>query len=178
MISPPVSPVPQSISRDNRNADTVDNLLDPTKVEVPFTYAYTPRRNDHEGISFETPGSQFVGLLPENIGWQEAPDPIRQSDFWAAGNKIKADARMWIVSHLALGPKEAVMEDTFRVGKLKGYLKTPTFVGGQHTSAPRVNIIEAQPGTLGSMYEVLGGGPELPTTAPGFSYGGQDGYPY
>lgn len=155
------------------------SLLDPTSVEYPPTYAYTPRRVDHQGISFETPESQFVDLLPENIGWQEAPDPIRQSDFWADGNKVKPDAHMWITSHLALGPKEAVMEDTFRVGKLKGYLTTPTFVGGQHTSAPRVNIVEAHPGTLGSMYEVFGGGPQIPTqTAPGFDYGGQDGYPY
>lgn len=157
--------------------------VDPTALEheVPPAFVWTNRREPHAGISFDAaPDSQFQKLLPLNISWQEAPDPIRQSDFWASGNKIKPDARMRIVSHLAIGSREAVMENAFRVGKLMGYLQTPTYVGGQQASTPRTNIVEAQQTTLGSLYETMPvPGDQTPYyTSAGFDFSYIDGYPY
>ncbi len=117
-----------------------------------------------------------------DIAWQDAPDPIRQSNFYAAGNKVHPNARMPIVTNLAIGSIEAVSEQTFRVGKLLGYWYRPMYAGKQQPSMIRSNIQEAQPTTYGSQFQVtdtqgLGGavsagGFVLPTSES------NDGYPY
>src|SRR5438552_936490 len=92
--------------------------------DTPLTYANV-RTETHEPYGprrLTVPDSQFNELLPEGIGWHEAPDPIRQSDFWAAGNKIKPNAHAWINSHLTIPYQESIDEQTFHVGKLIGYL--------------------------------------------------------
>jgi hypothetical protein len=133
------------------------------------------------GPTFLTaPDSQFNELLREPIGWQEAPDPIRQSDFWAAGSKIKPDARQRITSRLAIAYHETISNQTFTIGKLIGYLKVPTHVGGQTPSVIRANIQEARPVTYGSLYQVM---PQPTQSGPafssaGFDLTGSDGYPY
>lgn len=162
---------------------SLDRRLDYNDPPVPLTYVYTQRREPTEGPRFLTaPDSQFQELLPLNIAWQEAPDPIRQSDYYDYGNKIHPDAQMRITSHLAIDSILAVMEDTFRVGKLLGYIHRPMYAGGQAPSMVRANIQEAIPTTYGSQYEIQG---VVPTggvvTAAGFATPVQssyDGYPY
>jgi hypothetical protein len=162
---------------------SLDHRLDRTKPGVPLTYVYTQRREPTEGPRFLTaPDSQFQELLPLNIPWQEAPDPIRSSDFYADGNKIHPDAQMRITSHLAIAAKEAVMQDRFQVGKLLGYIHRPMYAGGQAPSMVRANIQDAVPTTYGSQYEIQGVQPASGVVlASGLSYApssSYDGYPY
>jgi hypothetical protein len=143
------------------------------------------RREPHAGISYTTaPDSQSQALYDLNIGWQEAPDPIRQSDFWAANDKIHPAAQQRITSTLSIGSIEAVMQDTFQVGKLLGYLRGgyQQFAGAQLPLVVRSNIAEGTPTTYGSLYAVDG----VPSQGPvvldsGMSYwpcSGMDGDPY
>lgn len=162
---------------------SLDHGLDRSQPGVPVTYVYTQRREPAEGPRFLTqPDSTYNDLLPLNIPWQEAPDPIRQSDFWADGNKIHPAAQMWITSHLAIAAKEAVMQDRFQIGKLLGYIHRPMYAGGQAPSVVRANIQEALPTTYGSQYEVQGVAPAAGVVlASGLSFAPEshrDGYPY
>ena len=149
--------------------------------DTPLSYSYFRPENRFEGpLRLTVPDSQFSAMLPLNIGWHEAPDPIRQSDFWASGNKIHPNAQMMISSQLAIPIKETIMEDTFHIGKLIGYFKKPMYAGGQAPSLIRANIQEARPTTYGSLYEVS----PLPTqagpayTSSGFEVYGISGDPY
>lgn len=150
---------------------SLDHRLDRSNPPVPLTYVYTERREPHTGPSYITaPDSQFYEVLDLPVAWQEAPDPIRQSDFWADGNKVHPQAHMPIPSNLAIGAKEAVMEDTFHIGKLLGYIHRPMYAGEQQPSVIRANIQEAVPSTYGSQYEVQGVQPAgQVTTATGLS---------
>ena len=147
-----------------------------------FPFAFVQRENRTRGPHFLTaPDSQFQELLPLNIGWQEAPDPIRSSDFFAEGHKVKPDARQRVTSHLALGAFANWEDVTFHIGKLIGYYKVPTYAGAQLPSVIRANIQPGQPTTFGSLYEVPSplvsqAGPAY--TASGFAGSGNDGYPY
>lgn len=115
------------------------------------------REEFHEGPVFLTaPDGQFNEYLPLWIGWQESPDPIRASDFWAAGRKVNPQARMPISSQLAIGAKEAVMIDEMRIGKLHGRLAVQQYAGGQLPLVHRTNITEPQPITYGSQYTISG----------------------
>lgn len=149
---------------------------------MKFPFASVERENRREGPSYLTvPDSQFQELLPEKIAWQEAPDPIRQSPFFAAGNKIKPNARQRIVSHLSIGSWQNWEDPAFHIGKLVGYYKVPTYAGGQLPSTIRANIQPANPTTYGSLYEVPS--PVVPMAGPaytssGFMGSGIDGYPY
>lgn len=150
---------------------------------APATFVYTLRREPDEGPRFlTTPDSQFQALLPLSVPWQEAPDPVRSSDFYAEGNKIHPEAQMRITSHLAIGAKEAVMENSFRIGKLLGYIHRPMYAGAQAPSVVRANIQEAIPTTYGSQYEVQGvvpaGGITLATGITNLPQSHYDGYPY
>lgn len=164
------------------NQPTLHELAEPNPAKVPPTYSYIEREEHHPGPtpSFTAaPASQWEKLLPNTQSWQEAPDPIRQSDFWAAGNKINAWARMWTPSHLAIGVKESVMQDTFEIGKLLGYIHAgrQQYAGAQLPSIVRTNIEPAIPATYGSQYEVRGMSyPGSVQMATGMSY--NDGYPY
>lgn len=162
---------------------SLDHTLDVNGPGVPPTYVYTQRREPHAGPSMlMAPWDNYEKMYDLNIPWQEAPDPIRQSDFWAAGHKIHPAAQMQIVTNLAIGSREAVMEDTFHIGKLLGYIHRPMYAGQQKPSVIRTNIQEAVPGTYGSMYEVQGVMPSGPVvTATGFTLPTSehnDGYPY
>jgi hypothetical protein len=161
----------------------LDRRLDKTKPIEPITFVYTQRREPTEGPHFLTaPDSQFQALLPLSVPWQEAPDPIRQSNFYAEGNKIHPDAQMRITSHLAIAAKESVMQDRFQIGKLLGYIHRPMYAGGQAPSVVRANIQEAVPTTYGSQYEVQGvvpvGGITLATGVTNIPQSHYDGYPY
>lgn len=150
---------------------------------VPPTYVYTQRREPNMGPSFlMAPWDNYDTFYDLNIGWHEAPDPIRQSDFWAAGNKVNPQARMPIVTNLAIGSIESVDEQTFRIGKLIGYMRRPMYAGMQQPSVIRANIQEALPSTYGSQYEVRGVHPANRGVAPtGFILPvteSLDGYPY
>jgi hypothetical protein len=155
--------------------------LGPDMAPPTYTYQYRDEYEPRDSPSFVTaPDSQFNVLLPENIAWQEAPDPIRESDFWDAGHKIKPDAHMWINSHVELGAWQNWEDDTFHIGKLIGYLKVAMHQGGQRPDVIRANIQEPQAITYGSMYEVS---PVVTTPGPaysasGFDISGFDGYPY
>ena len=171
----------------NSSSPATAPTMDATKPGVPLTYVHTERREPHEGPTFLTaPDGQYWDLLPLDVPWQEAPDPIRQSQFWDAGNKIHPQAQMPITSHLDIGVRESIMEDTFQIGKLLGYIYRPMYAGGQQPSVIRANIQEAVPSTYGSQYEVQGIEPAGPFTATGFAVspnhitpqGSQDGYPY
>lgn len=161
---------------------TARELAEPVPAKVPVTFTYIEREDHHPGStpSFTAaPASQYDKYLPNTQSWQESPDPIRQSDFWAAGNKVNPWARMLTPSHLAIGSKEAVMQDNFEVGKLLGYLHAgkTQYAGAQYPSIPRVNIEPAIPATYGSQYELRSmpypGGIIMAT---GMSF--DDGYPY
>lgn len=153
-------------------------------------FAFQQREELAVGPTFRTaPDSQFDEYRDLHIGWHEAPDPIRQSDYWAAGNKVNPQARMPIPSNLAIGSKESVMEDTFHIGKLLGYLHVPMYAGAQHPSVIRANIREGTTTTYGSLYEVQGVQPvgiDRVNTPTGFGIpvslvtpeGSNDGYPY
>jgi hypothetical protein len=150
---------------------------------VPPTYVYTQRREPHMGPSYlMVPWDNFETMYDLHVYPQDAPDPVRQSDFYAAGNKIHPWAQMQIQTNLALGSIAAVMEDTFHIGKLLGYWHRPMYAGMQKPSIPRSNIQEPVPTTYGSLYEVR---PHLPSgileTATGFAQPVtefNDGYPY
>lgn len=147
--------------------------------QAPPTYTYALRREPAEGPSFLTaPDSQYSAMQDLGIAWQEAPDPIRQSDFWADGQKIHPQAQMMVNSHLAIGYQESISEQTFRIGKLLGYFPRPMYAGQQKPSIPRSNIQEAQPTTYGSQYQIQEGMPSGPVLASGMLIGGNDGYPY
>jgi len=164
---------------------SLDPILDSREFTVPPGYAYVQRREPHAGISFKTaPDSQFQELLDRLGSWQEAPDPIRQSDFYAEGNKVHPWAQNRITSHLAIGAKEAVMQDEFQIGKLLGYYHpgSKQYAGEQLPSVIRTNITPAVSTTYGSQYVLEGVVPNGPIQlATGMSYfpgSQQDGYPY
>ena len=150
--------------------------------DTPLTFAYQLRQENllSKPHRLTAPDSDFQEILPLNINWQEAPDPIRQSDFWAAGNKIKPDAHMSITSDVWFGFGNAPGEETFHIGKLIGYFKTPMHQGGQKPSLIRANIQEPYQTTFGALYEVSpqvqAAGPAF--TASGFVANAMDGYPY
>lgn len=151
---------------------------------VPPTFVYTQRREPNAGPTFTMAPDDSTGALFSElrIAWQEAPDPIRQSDFYAEGNKIHPTAQMRVPSNVAIGSVEAVDEQTFRVGKLLGYMRRPMYAGLQQPSIPRANIQEGIPSTYGSQYTVRG----TPSAAAGVAASGfitlpsesNDGYPY
>lgn len=153
--------------------------------DVPLTYAQQYRAEFHpQGAPSITgePEDSFNRLLPENIGWHEAPDPIRQSPFWAEGMKIKPDAHMRITENTGLGWWQNWEDDTFHIGKLIGYLAVAMHQGGQRPSVIRANVQEATPITYGSLYQAA---PSVPLQEPGpaysasgFDLSGIDGYPY
>lgn len=153
---------------------------------TPPLYVYTQRREPHMGPSYlMAPWDNYDEFYDLNIGWHEAPDPIRQSPFYAAGNKVNPNARQIIVSNIAIGDKESISEQTFRIGKLIGYIHRPMYAGMQQPSLIRANIQEAIPSTYGSQYEVRGIQPAGGVvTATGFQVIPQqtssmdDGYPY
>jgi hypothetical protein len=159
---------------------SLDASLDARAPIPAILYAFTQRREPHAGISFTSaPDSQFNELLPETIGWQEAPEPVRFSDFFAEGNKIKPNPSMRITSHLAIGTKESVMQDTFRIGKLQGYYYLPQYAGRQLPWGNRTNIQPPDPTTYGSLYEIQGTPQQAAlVTANGFTDQSLDGYPY
>jgi hypothetical protein len=173
---------PPSIASPPLTPDVVAGIIANGR-RTPPTYVYTQRREPHMGPSYlMAPWDNYDAFYDLNIGWHEAPDPIRQSDFYAEGNKIHPTAQMCIVTNLALGSIQAVDEPAFRIGKLLGYFYRPMFEGTQHPSVIRANIQEAIPSTYGSQYEVKGiqpmGGIVTPTgfTVPLSSE--RDGYPY
>lgn len=148
---------------------------------VPPTFVYVQRREPHMGPSYlMAPEDNSQCYYDLNIGWHEAPDPVRQSDFWAANRKINPQARMNVTSHIAIGSIEAVDEQQFRVGKLLGYFYKPMYAGMQQPSVMRSNIREAVPRTYGSQFQA--GVPSQPApsfTASGFDVqNSEDGYPY
>jgi hypothetical protein len=153
---------------------------------TPPLYVYTQRREPQASVSFLMAPDDSLGARysEEVIGWQNAPDPIRQSNFYAAGNKIHPGAQMRIPSNTAFGSIEAVDEQAFHIGKLIGYIHRPMYAGMQHPSVIRSNIQEALPSTYGSMYEVQGlhptGGVVTPTgfVVPQETSSNTDGYPY
>lgn len=176
---------PPAIAPPPLRTDTVAGIIS-GNPQVPPTYVYTQRREPHMGPSFlMAPDDNSQQMYDLGIAWQEAPDPIRQSDFFADGNKVHPDAQMRITSHLAIGSREAVAEDSFRIGKLLGYIHRPMYAGRQQPSVIRSNIAPAVPTTYGSEYIVQGvqpaGGVE---TATGFAVSplgtssSVDGYPY
>lgn len=131
------------------------------------------------------PDNQKQELLPETIPWVEAPDPIRQSDFWAENGKIKPNAHMRIVSHLGIGSWGNWEHDRFEIGKLLGYFIRPMYAGKQQPSLIRANLQEGVPTTYGALTEIRGvqpAGPVQNYSATGFtlptSEYSNDGYPY
>lgn len=176
---------PPAIAPPPLRMDTVGGVISGNRVAPP-TYVYTQRREPHMGPSFlMAPDDNTQRQYDLNIGWHEAPDPIRQSDFYADGNKVHPDAQMRVTSHLAIGSIESVSEQQFRVGKLLGYFHRPMYQGRQQPSVIRANISPGHTTTYGSEYVVQGvqpaGGVQ---TAPGFSVpplstsSSLDGYPY
>lgn len=173
---------PPSIAPPPLTPDRVAGVIS-GRHATPPTFVYTQRREPMVGPSFTmAPDDNSQRFYDLDVAWQEAPDPIRQSDFWQAGNKVNPQARMNITSHLAIGSREAVDEQTFRIGKLLGYMKRPMYQGMQAPSMIRSNIMEAQPSTYGSQYMVenLQPSPGV-VTATGFQIplsSPTDGYPY
>lgn len=149
---------------------------------MPTPFAFVQRENRTEGPHFLTaPDSQFQELLPLNVAWQESPEPIHQSPFFAHGRKIKPNARQRITSHLALGAFGNWENVTFHIGKLVAYYKVPTYAGAQLPDVIRANIQPANPTTYGSIYEIPSplvsmAGPAY--TSSGFAGSGNDGDPY
>ncbi len=155
------------------------DVIPSPQVAKPIWVAEQFREEPQGGPSYITaPDSQYNVLSLIGVARNDLPDTIRQSEWWAAGDKVKPEARQWINSHLAIGAKLAVMDPEFKIGKLIGYLKAQTYVGGQLPSVYRVNIHEAVPTTLGSMYEVSPSVLPSHSDYDGFDLTGQDGYPY
>jgi hypothetical protein len=149
--------------------------------DTPLTFSFITPENRLEGpLRLTVPDSQFQALLPENITRNDLPNPLRESDFYADGQKIKPDAHMRITSHLSIPYQEAIDNQTFEIGKLIGYLRVRMFQKGQHPSLIRANIQEPAATTYGSLYEispvVTQSGPAY--TAAGFEVNGITGDPY
>jgi hypothetical protein len=149
--------------------------------DTPLTFVHTSSENRLEGpLRLTVPDSQFQALLPEDVARNDLPDVIRQSDFWADGDKVKPDAHMRITSHLSIPYQETIDNQTFEIGKLIGYLRVRMFQKGQHPSVIRANIQEPAATTYGSLYEVS---PTVPQPGPaytpsGFQVAGVSGDPY
>jgi len=150
---------------------------------VPPTYVFTERK---EGIAsgnpttIAAPWDNYDIFYDLNIGWQDAPDPIRASDFYAAGNKIHPEAQMQIVTNLALGSYSSNSSGEFQVGKLRGYFFRPMYAGSQQPSVPRSNIQEGIPTTYGSQFQVPAQPMAGSLSASGFALPPEsnDGHPY
>jgi len=154
-------------------------------VKAPPTFSFVARREPLVGPSFTAaPDSQFQNLLPQVQSYQEAPDPIRQSDYWNYNNKINPWPHQRITSHLAIGVKESVMQDRFEIGKLIGYIhagQRNQYAGGQLSSDLRTNIRPPVSATFGSMYQSSGlTNTARLITAKGFALTPEDfsGYPF
>lgn len=166
---------------------SLDHSKDVTRPGVPPTYAYTQRREPHVGAGFlASPDSQYnvyTDNTPERLGvsgWQDAPDPLRQSNFWADGRKIHPHARMPRQSNLNIADILSHMSVVFSAGKLKQHQSVPQFAGTQLPSVQRYNIREGYSSTYGSLYEVdPATPPPVLVLASGMSYTqSQDGHPY
>lgn len=161
---------------------------DANRPSIPPTYSYIQRREPHVGATFlAVPDDQYFhefDNIPSVLGvsaYQEAPDPLRQSKFWADGKKVKPWAHHPFVSKLNIAYITAISDQTFRVGRLPVDRNVPMYQGTQLPSVQRYNIQEGQSATFGSQYEVSGV-PAPPSTlvlANGMSYTQSlDGHPY
>lgn len=174
----------------NQAPPSLDHNLDSNDFIVPPTYVYTQRRRPKplvDRLFWGLPASnqqnaRWMPNTPETMrvsGWHDAPDPVRQSNFVAEGNKIHPFGGDITPLHTALW-KANIMEDSFRVGKLREPLTKSMYAGTQLPSSPRQNISPGQAITLGSKFTV---NPTPITNQPivlasGFSGAGLDGYPY
>lgn len=168
---------------------SLDHTLDTHAPIIPPTYVYTQRQ-----VPKPAANRRYFGLPADNedaaywrknsvrsLGvsdWQDAPDPVRQSNFVAAGNKIHPFGGTITPLHTALW-KDLIMQDTFMVGKIVGFWRPQMYAGRQLPSVTRRNIKEAQATTFGSQY-VISGNPPVGNIllASGLSANGTDGDPY
>lgn len=149
---------------------SLNQQLDANRPVAPPTYVYAQREE------LGTPQREFWGTPEDNrgaghrqdvapeilgvSGYQDAPDPVRQSVFFGAGNKAHPHA--WIIrpSHLALW-KALISRDSYGTAP-KRFIpwNVQQFSGMQLPSDIRSNIDEGTPTTYGSLYSV--GAPPSP----------------
>jgi len=166
--------------------------LDVNDPHAPPTYVFTLRERPKPLANLHYSGypasNQSAGRWLQNNyeaigrpGWQDAPDPVRQSNFVAEGRKIHPFGGDITPLHTALW-KSLIMRDAFGAGKLVQFWRPQMYSGTQLPSARRINIGPGQATTFGSQYTVSG----EPFTAQvvlssgiSFNYGpGIDGDPY
>jgi hypothetical protein len=82
-------------------------------------FAYTGRESHEQRLNrFVPPAYDYNAPQELPTSYQEAPDPLKQSDFYANGAKIRPWAHVRVPSYLAIAEIEAVSDDEFKSGKL------------------------------------------------------------
>lgn len=139
--------------------------------EVLPGFAFTPK-DEHEQRQNRTLPPAYDYNAPQELqtSYQDAPDPIRQSDFFANGNKIRPWAHVRVPSYLAISEIESVSDDEFLYGKISsfGHHIVPQYHGGQNPIDFSPLIPEAEFTTYGAMNELQEG--EIHTSEDGYLY--------
>jgi hypothetical protein len=101
--------------------------------------------------------------------YQEAPDPLKFSDFYPNGNKIRPWAHVRVPAYLAISEWESIADDTFKSGKLAalGHV-VPQFYGLQNPIDFQPLIPESEYTTYGATHAIPEGQVDVP----------EDGYLY
>lgn len=167
---------------------SLDHTLDVFAPPVPPTYTYLERALPRPLANLVYSGypdsnaenAEWMKNDPNGLGvseWQDAPDPVRQSNFFMAGRKIHPFAGDITPLHTALW-KALIMHDGFAAGKVHQHWRPQMYAGMQLPSDVRRNINPGQAVTFGSQY-VQGGEPLLgPVQLASGLTGTLDGDPY
>lgn len=141
--------------------------------DIPASFAYTKTEEQQQRQNlFMPPAFETNALEMLSTSYQDAPDPIRQSDFYAAGNKIRpwAHNRVANAGYLAIAEIEGVADDEFKTGKLssEGYHVVPQYVLSQNPIDFLPLIPEGQYTTYGAQNELA---PGMLSEEDGYLYG-------
>lgn len=123
--------------------------------ELPPSFAFVSK-DEHEQRQNRTlpPAYDYNERQDLDIAYQDAPDPIKQSDFYANGNKIRATANVRVPAYLAISEWESIADDDFefKTGKLAavGHL-VPQYAGEQLPIDVSPLIPEAEYTTYGNL---------------------------
>lgn len=123
-------------------------------------FAFTPKE-EHEQRQNRTLPPAYDYNAPQELptAYQDAPDPIKQSDFYANGDKIRPWAHVRVPAYLAIPEIEAVSDDEFKFGKISsfGHHVVPQYHGEQNPIDFSPLIPEVEYSTYGSMNELIEG---------------------
>lgn len=125
-------------------------------ANAPPTFAYvTPPR----GVGHPVFQGENVNVrLQERIAPQGAPDPVRQSNFYADGKPaVMAMSMQQVALSFNIAGRQAVMEDLFMAGKYPTGFQDGITRGRQLPFNTRSNIERPTSQPFGDQYAVPGG---------------------